>query len=87
MQLFVDGQNFYPAMLTDIRAARTSVHIEEYGFTPGEAANMFVPGALKQKASQGVEARLIVDRRAARSTPALLRHVRQAGGLGRPGGA
>ena len=61
MQLYVDGQNFYPALLADIRAARSSVHIEEYGFTPGEVADQFVP-ALAEKAGQGVEVRVVVDR-------------------------
>ena len=61
MQLYVDGQNFYPALLADIAGARSSVHIEEYGFTPGEVADQFVP-ALANKAQQGVEVRLVLDR-------------------------
>src|SRR5215471_3226417 len=61
VQLYVDGQNFYPAILNDIRAARSSVHFEEYGFTPGQVADMYVP-VLTSKAQQGVEVRMIVDR-------------------------
>jgi cardiolipin synthase len=59
--LYVDGQNFYPPMLADIRAARSSIHFEEYGFTTGEVADQFAP-ALEQQAQQGVQVRMIVDR-------------------------
>jgi cardiolipin synthase A/B len=61
VQLYVDGQNFFPVMLDDIRAARSSVHFEEYGFTPGQVADMYVP-VLTSKVQQGVEVRMIVDR-------------------------
>jgi cardiolipin synthase len=61
VQLYVDGQSFYPPMLADIQAARSSIHLEEYGFTTGEVADQFAP-ALEQKARQGVEVRMIVDR-------------------------
>jgi cardiolipin synthase len=61
VQLYVDGQNFLPAMLADIQAAQSSVHFEEYGFTPGQVADQFAP-ALSEKARQGLAVRVIVDR-------------------------
>jgi cardiolipin synthase len=61
VQLYVDGKNFFPPMLADIQGAKSSVHFEEYGFTSGQVADMFVP-ALSQKAQQGVPVRIIVDR-------------------------
>src|SRR6188768_1419688 len=35
-QLEIDGKNFFPRIFDDIRAARTSVHIAEYGIKPGD---------------------------------------------------
>jgi cardiolipin synthase len=61
VQLYVDGQNFYPALLADMQAARSSIHFEQYGFDPGEVADQFVP-VLTDKAQHGVEVRMIVDR-------------------------
>ena len=60
-QLEIDGQSFFPRILDDIRAARTSVHIAEYGFKPGQLADELVP-ILQDKARQGVPVRMVVDR-------------------------
>jgi len=60
-QLEIDGKSFFPRILDDIRAARTSVHIAEYGFKPGQLADELVP-ILQDKAQQGVPVRLVVDR-------------------------
>jgi cardiolipin synthase len=60
-ELRIDGQSFFPRILDDIRAARTSVHISEYGVKPGQLANELVP-VLQDKARQGVPVRMIVDR-------------------------
>src|SRR5215204_2326709 len=60
-QLEIDGQSFFPRILDDIRAARTSVHIAEYGVRPGQLADELVP-ILQDKAQQGVPVRLVVDR-------------------------
>jgi cardiolipin synthase len=61
VQLYVDGQNFYPALLADMRAAQSSIHFEQYGFDPGDVADQFVP-VLTDRASHGVDVRMIVDR-------------------------
>src|SRR4051812_3121780 len=60
-RLGIDGPSFFPQILDDIRAARTSVHIAEYGFKPGQLADELVP-ILQDKARQGVPVRLVVDR-------------------------
>jgi cardiolipin synthase len=61
LDLFVDGEAFFPRILRDIEAAQSSVHICEFEFRPGVIASIF-QSLLKAKARQGVEVRLIVDR-------------------------
>ncbi len=56
----VDGTRFYPRMLDDVAAARSSVHLLEYGFTPGEIGDEFA-AALEAAIARGVEVRVIVD--------------------------
>jgi len=60
-QLYVEGRNFFPPILSDLEAAQSSIHIEQYGYTPGELADQF-NAVLKAKAAAGVEVRVIVDR-------------------------
>jgi cardiolipin synthase A/B len=60
-QLEIDGPRFFPRILDDIRGARTSVHIAEYGVKPGELADELVP-ILQDKARQGIPVRMVVDR-------------------------
>jgi cardiolipin synthase len=57
----VGGSAFYPAMLADIGAAATSVHINQFGFRPGEIGEQFA-SALLGKVSDGVRVRLVVDK-------------------------
>ena len=59
-ELLIDGPTFYPRILEDVRAARSSIHVVQYGFRPGEVAGRFGE-ALKAKAREGVAVRLIVD--------------------------
>src|SRR4051794_29940910 len=61
VQLEIDGPNFFPRILDDIRAARTSIHIAEFGFKPGQLADELVP-ILQAKVRQGVPVRIVVDR-------------------------
>ena len=60
-EVHVEGRNFYPPMLEDIRAATTSVHINQFGFRPGAIGDAFAD-TLIAKASEGVPVRLVVDR-------------------------
>src|SRR4051812_20724262 len=60
VQLFAEGNTFFPAILADIRAAHQSVHVMEFGFWPGEVGDQFV-AALEDQARAGVAVRTLVD--------------------------
>jgi cardiolipin synthase A/B len=60
-EVHVEGANFYPPMLEDIRAAESSVHINQFGFRPGVVGEAFAE-ALVAKAKEGVPVRLVVDK-------------------------
>ncbi len=60
VQLFLDGPEFFPAMLADIETAEGSIHLQMFGMTEGEIAAQF-SAALAEKSQSGVEVRLIVD--------------------------
>jgi cardiolipin synthase A/B len=60
-EVLVGGTSFYPPMLDDIRAATSSVHINQFGFRPGTIGEQFAE-TLLAKASEGVAVRLVVDR-------------------------
>ena len=59
-ELLIDGTSFFPRILDDIRAARSSVHLVQYGIRPGDVYDQFGP-LLKEKARQGVAVRVIAD--------------------------
>jgi cardiolipin synthase A/B len=61
VDVHVEGRNFYPPMLEDIRAAKSSIHINQFGFRPGVVGDAFAD-ALVAKATEGVPVRLVVDR-------------------------
>jgi cardiolipin synthase len=61
VDVHVEGRNFYPPMLEDIRAATSSVHINQFGFRPGVVGDAFAD-VLLAKAAEGVPVRLVVDR-------------------------
>jgi cardiolipin synthase len=61
VELHVEGRNFYPPMLADIEAATSSVHINQFGFRPGQVGDRFAE-VLVAKAGEGVPVRLVVDR-------------------------
>jgi cardiolipin synthase A/B len=56
----VGGRSFFPPMLADIASATSSVHVNQYGFRPGEIGERFAT-ALLAKAADGVPVRLVVD--------------------------
>ncbi len=58
--LLQNGDEFFPAMLTEIRGARTSVNMEMFIFNKGEIAALFAR-AMAEKAKEGVEVRLLID--------------------------
>ena len=61
VDVHVEGRNFYPPMLEDIRTATSSIHINQFGFRPGVVGDAFAD-ALVAKAAEGVPVRLVVDR-------------------------
>jgi cardiolipin synthase A/B len=61
-EVHVEGRNFYPPMLADIASATSSVHVNQFGFRPGEIGEAFAE-ALLAKAAAGVPVRLVVDSR------------------------
>jgi cardiolipin synthase len=60
-EVLVGGEEFYPRLLEDIASARSSVHINQFGFRPGIVGDAFAD-ALVAKAGEGVPVRLVVDR-------------------------
>ncbi len=60
--LLVEGAQFYPPMLRDINGATTSIHINQFGFKPGQVGDQFAE-ALMRKARDGVTVRVLVDAR------------------------
>ncbi len=61
VEVLVEGSEFYPPMLRDIASASSSVHINQFGFRPGEVGDRFAD-TLAAKAQEGVPVRLVVDR-------------------------
>ena len=60
VEVLVEGHAFYPRMLDDIASATSSVHINQFGFRPGQVGDRFAE-ALIEKARSGVRVRLVVD--------------------------
>jgi cardiolipin synthase len=60
VQLLENGDQFFPALLSDIARARASVHIESYIWWKGAICDELA-NALAAKAREGVEVRVLVD--------------------------
>lgn len=60
VELLENGDEFYPALLRDVEAARDSIHIEVYAWWRGRICDD-VAAALSRQARRGVEVRLLVD--------------------------
>lgn len=67
VQLFLDGTQFFPAMVEDIENAEHSLHIIMFGFTPGGWGDIFAD-LLIERAAEGIEVRLIVDGQGSKAT-------------------
>src|SRR6187401_1048484 len=59
-EVHVEGRGFFPPILADIGAAASSVHINQFGFRPGNVGDRFAE-TLLAKAAEGVPVRLVVD--------------------------
>jgi cardiolipin synthase A/B len=57
----VEGDAFFPRILADVEAARSSVHILMFGWREGEIGTTMAD-LLERKLAEGVEVRVIVDR-------------------------
>ena len=60
VSMFDGAPQFFPAMLSDIQEAETSIHITMFAFTPGDWGETF-SNALIERSKAGVEVRLTVD--------------------------
>jgi cardiolipin synthase len=80
-EILVAGTSFYPRMLEDLAAARSSIHITQFGFRPGAIGDLFAD-ALVAKAEEGVRVRLVVDRQGSdpeRGSHSLYERLQQVG--------
>lgn len=73
MQLLIDGEQFYPAILKAIALAQHTIFIEMYLVLSGETTDHFI-AALTAKVQQGIDVRLVFDDFGAAG---LLQHDRQ----------
>src|SRR3954463_16669358 len=60
VEIFTDGDVFYPEMLKAIRAARETINMECYIFKKGEIGDAFID-ALAERAKAGVRVTLVMD--------------------------
>lgn len=60
IQVFANGENYYPAELAAIGEARHSIHLEMYIFYGDEIGKRFVE-AIAERARAGVQVRMVVD--------------------------
>jgi cardiolipin synthase len=60
VQLLQNGDEFFPALLRDIAAARETIHLETYVWWEGDICKT-IAEALAARARQGVEVRLTLD--------------------------
>jgi cardiolipin synthase len=60
LEPWVEGDEFFPRILADVEAARSSVHILMFGWREGEIG-MRMAALLERKLAEGVEVRAIVD--------------------------
>jgi cardiolipin synthase A/B len=80
LEVFTNGERFYPAELEAIQRASSSINLEAYIFQPGEVGGRFIT-ALAERARAGVEVRVVLDGvGSAATTEAGFRPVLDAGG-------
>ena len=57
---WVEGTSFFPRILADVEAARSSVHVLMFGWREGEVG-LRLASVLERKLAEGVEVRVLVD--------------------------
>ncbi len=60
VETYVNGDQFFPAMLADIREARRSITLETYIWASGEVSDRFIE-ALVERAQAGVKVHVLAD--------------------------
>ena len=60
LEPLVDGKAFFPRILADVEAARSSVHILMFGWREG-AIGTLMAALLERKLAEGVQVRVVVD--------------------------
>jgi cardiolipin synthase len=79
VEIFTNGDQFYPAMLDAIRAAQETINLECYIFRTGEIGARFVE-ALSERARSGVRVIVVIDAVGSfGSFRAIARPLREAG--------
>jgi len=80
LELLVGGSQFVPAMLESIAGAQRSILIEAFTLRRGTLALAFV-NALAERATQGVDVRLVLDAVGSRFLPSRLLHQLRRSGV------
>lgn len=79
VEVLVNGDRIFPAMLEAIRAAEHAINFETYVYWRGGIAEEFAD-ALAERARAGVEVRVLMDTiGSAKISPKLIREMREAG--------
>jgi cardiolipin synthase len=60
VEIFTNGDRFYPAMLETIRSARETINLECYIFKKGRIGEQFI-AALRERAQAGVRVTIVMD--------------------------
>jgi len=81
LQLLRNGEQYFPALVAAIDAAREEVFLESYIYADDETGSL-VTGALARAASRGVATRLLVDGFGAKEFAPRFRKVLAAAGAG-----
>jgi cardiolipin synthase len=80
VQVLTNGEHFYAAELSAIKAAKHFIHIECYIFQAGRVTDQIL-SALEERAGAGVQVRLVIDAVGSAAYPdARFTNVRQKGG-------
>jgi cardiolipin synthase A/B len=79
VQVYNNGDTFYPAMLDAIEAARHSVTMEQYIFWDGRVGRRFAE-AFAEKAREGVPVKLLVDAIGSSTLGETVLRILEAGG-------
>ena len=79
VELLLNGDETFPAMLRDIKAAKATITFAQYLYEPGSIARQFAE-AFAERCRAGVAADILLDSQGAGKTPAdLISMLRQSG--------